>query len=160
PGTSYPSQGIIRIRLMQDPQNYYEFIKGTDRVVASLNKTVNGVTVDSQLGTGYYTTGTTYTINITFSPDSASVAGIGNPLGISANPAPIQVNYFEIELYQQDSYFDDIWLAGAYHRADSNSDGCVSIGELNAFISRWQISNQDVTLRELIEAIGLWKMGC
>jgi len=31
---------------------------------------------------------------------------------------------------------------------------------VNAFISRWQLNNLDVTLRELMEAIGLWKRGC
>ena len=38
-------------------------------------------------------------------------------------------------------------------------DGCVSPAELAAFIDRWKLSNADVTLRELIEAIGLWKRG-
>ena len=47
-----------------------------------------------------------------------------------------------------------------YHRSDSNSDGCTSYTELFAFIDRWKLSSQDVTLRELIEAIGLWKGGC
>jgi hypothetical protein len=32
--------------------------------------------------------------------------------------------------------------------------------ELTAFIDRWKLNNQDVTIRELIEAIGLWKKGC
>lgn len=47
------------------------------------------------------------------------------------------------------------------HKSDNNPcDGCVQTGELTAFINRWQISNQDVNLRELIEAIGFWKRGC
>jgi len=44
-------------------------------------------------------------------------------------------------------------------RSDSNSDGCVSQPELMSFISRWYTSNTDVTLKELMEAIGFWKMG-
>ena len=46
------------------------------------------------------------------------------------------------------------------HRSDTNCDSCVSMTELTAFIDRWKVSNADVTIRELIEAIGLWKRGC
>lgn len=49
---------------------------------------------------------------------------------------------------------------GSYHRADTSQDGCISIEELDAFIARWKLNSLDVTLRELIEAIGLWKKGC
>jgi hypothetical protein len=31
--------------------------------------------------------------------------------------------------------------------------------ELQAFIVRWQMDSSDHTIRELIEAIGLWKRG-
>jgi|GEM_PF-2514665 len=44
--------------------------------------------------------------------------------------------------------------------ADTNQDGCVSDPELSAFIDRWKLNSSDVTLREIIEAIGLWKKGC
>jgi len=39
-------------------------------------------------------------------------------------------------------------------------DGCVNMAELTTFINRWKVNNSDVTLREMIEAIGLWKRGC
>ena len=159
PGTSYPSQGMITIRLMQDSQNYYEFRKATDRLAPVLNKTVNGIVADNSYGAGYYATGTTYTINITFSPDSVSMAGIGNAMTINTNHDPIQVNYFEIELYQQDSYFDDISLTVAFHKSDTDQDGCVSDTELFTFIALWQLDSSNPTLRELMEAIGLWKRG-
>jgi hypothetical protein len=32
--------------------------------------------------------------------------------------------------------------------------------ELTDFIQRWFTSNQDVSMRELMEAIGYWKRGC
>jgi len=32
--------------------------------------------------------------------------------------------------------------------------------ELNVFIGKWKLDNTDVGIRELIEAIGLWKVGC
>jgi hypothetical protein len=39
-------------------------------------------------------------------------------------------------------------------------DGCVEETELLAFIARWKINSSDPTLKELMEAIGLWKRGC
>jgi hypothetical protein len=51
--------------------------------------------------------------------------------------------------------------ASCIHKSDNNPcDGCVDMTELSAFIGRWYINNQDVTMKELIEAIGLWNMGC
>jgi hypothetical protein len=46
------------------------------------------------------------------------------------------------------------------HKSDLDGDGCVDSTELSAFIDRWKMDNVDVTIRELIEAIGLWKRGC
>jgi len=45
------------------------------------------------------------------------------------------------------------------HESDSSCDGCVDTTELSTFIDRWKVSNQDVTLKELMEAIGFWKRG-
>jgi hypothetical protein len=50
--------------------------------------------------------------------------------------------------------------AQCIHKSDTDCNGCVDTTELTAFISRWQVNNQDVTLKELMEAIGLWKRGC
>jgi hypothetical protein len=60
------------------------------------------------------------------------------------------------------AWFDNIRIdAGPrFHKADIDQDGCVSPSEITAFINRWYISSQDVLLRELMEAIGLWKQGC
>ncbi|MCJ7817138.1 MAG: hypothetical protein MUP55_04745, partial [Candidatus Aenigmarchaeota archaeon] len=46
------------------------------------------------------------------------------------------------------------------HKSDTNCDNCVDGLELFAFIDLWKINSSDVTLREIIEAIGLWKRGC
>jgi len=46
------------------------------------------------------------------------------------------------------------------HKSDSSCDGCVDTTELSTFIGRWNVNNQDVTLKELMEAIGFWKKGC
>lgn len=53
-----------------------------------------------------------------------------------------------------------VYIGSACHKPDTNCNSCIEMPELTAFIDRWKISNQDVTLRELIEAIGLWKKGC
>jgi hypothetical protein len=42
--------------------------------------------------------------------------------------------------------------------ADTDCDGCVRQDELLAFISKWK--NGQVTLAQLMEAIGRWKRGC
>ncbi len=62
------------------------------------------------------------------------------------------------------------WDIGAYefvsgtacvHKSDlSPCDGCVSDAELTAFIARWYVSSTDVTMGELMESIGWWKLGC
>jgi hypothetical protein len=44
------------------------------------------------------------------------------------------------------------------HVADTNSDGVVSITELNAYINSW-LSGQ-VTIASLMDAIRMWKAGC
>jgi hypothetical protein len=45
------------------------------------------------------------------------------------------------------------------HKSDTDCSGCVSTSELTNFIQRWFTSNADVTMAELIQAIGLWKSG-
>ena len=46
-----------------------------------------------------------------------------------------------------------------YHRSDTNQNGCIETGEMVAFMDRWKISSQDVTMPELMESIGIWKSG-
>jgi hypothetical protein len=48
------------------------------------------------------------------------------------------------------------------HESDNNPcNGCISPSELTAYIDRWKFDNQDVTIKDLIDAIGWWKRsGC
>lgn len=46
------------------------------------------------------------------------------------------------------------------HKSDLDCNGCVDTSELMAFIDRWKVDSSNPTLKELIEAIGLWKKGC
>lgn len=43
--------------------------------------------------------------------------------------------------------------------ADLNNDGKIDDLELTAFIGRWKVDSSNPTLKELMEAIGLWKSG-
>ena len=47
----------------------------------------------------------------------------------------------------------------AYHRSDTNQNGCIETGEMIAFMDRWKTSSVDVPMPELMESIGLWKSG-
>jgi hypothetical protein len=50
----------------------------------------------------------------------------------------------------------------AFHPADIDEDGCVLMEELLAFIDLWKTPSTDVSMPELMDAIGLWKggLGC
>jgi hypothetical protein len=62
-----------------------------------------------------------------------------------------------VEVYAIANFLDNITTC--IHRSDLNCNSCVDTPELNAFISKWYMSSTDVTLRELMEAIGWWKRG-
>lgn len=64
------------------------------------------------------------------------------------------------EVQQLYSSSSPISCGNCLHKSDTNCDGCVDMTELSPFISRWNINNLDVTMKELIEAIGLWNKGC
>jgi hypothetical protein len=49
--------------------------------------------------------------------------------------------------------------ASCAHRSDTDCNGCVDDAELTAFINLWYVDSSNPTLRELMEAIGLWKRG-
>jgi len=61
---------------------------------------------------------------------------------------------------EANTWLDQIILKRACHKSDSSCDGCVSGAELSAFIDLWKVDSSNPTLKELIEAIGLWKRGC
>jgi hypothetical protein len=51
-----------------------------------------------------------------------------------------------------------IKFGNAVHEADTDSDGCVRQDELMQYIAKWK--SGQVTLANLMEAIGIWKNGC
>jgi hypothetical protein len=60
---------------------------------------------------------------------------------------------------EKNARLDYFYPAGT-HRSDSNTDGCVSMPELTAFLDLWKSNSSNPTIRELMEAIGMWKAGC
>ena len=45
------------------------------------------------------------------------------------------------------------------NRADNDGDGCIENVEVFNFMDRWRVSIADVSMREMMEAIDLWKRG-
>ena len=79
-------------------------------------------------------------------PDTKSVA-----VRISGTPTS---PYLDVDTVSLSQY-------ACMGRADTlPCDGCVDTPELNAFLYRWKVNSSNVVLRELIEAIGLWRKGC
>ena len=131
PTQKYPLGGTFYIRLIQDQNNYYE-LKNTDGYgPKEFTKHVSGSVADTASFTYEYAQNNNYTITITFSPSQTTVSAFGENLVINTDSSGITVNSFEVEITQQDAYFDNIYY-------DSNS---ISVGP--SIIT--QPTNQSVT---------------
>ncbi len=96
-----------------------------------------------------------------FAWDNVSKWGSGSPqhdpMSWDLSPG---IHTFSFYGRESNTWLDQIVLRRIQaHKSDTNQDGCVSMTELTAFISRWQLDSSNPTIRELIEAIGLWKRG-
>jgi hypothetical protein len=87
----------------------------------------------------------------------------------SAEPNYVSTEYFngtidDVRIYSRALSSQEIlslYQSGScIHESDSDCSGCVSISELNTYIGSWYTNSSDVTLKELMEAIGFWKRGC
>jgi len=56
------------------------------------------------------------------------------------------------------SLWDDIIVTTPFHPADTNNDGCIDVSELVKKINEWKQRRYGIP--ELMEVIGLWKIGC
>jgi hypothetical protein len=76
-------------------------------------------------------------------------------------------NKYNIDVFGSIRGADGTWDMGAYefasgqqyHRSDTNTNGCVELNEMIAFMNRWKLSVADVGMPEMMESIGLWKEG-
>ncbi len=107
PTKIYPSGGIIVVRLRQDQSNYYE-VKYSDGYTSGiLRKIVNGTEVGKTQSGTQYKENANYHIEMNFDAAQVSAQGIGSALTLSSNNTDIKVSSVEIELTQQDAYFDN-----------------------------------------------------
>jgi parallel beta-helix repeat protein len=63
--------------------------------------------------------------------------------------------------WQAETHHDANSISGppGYYKADSNQNGHVEMPELTAFLDKWKVNSSNVTIREIIEAMGFWRNG-
>ena len=115
PTKKYPSGGWVVVRLIQDESNYYEVWNADGYSAGGIKKIVNGREVDGNNFQDGYTQNNLYTLIISYSPYSTRVEGLGDVSTINSDSSDIVVTEFEVEVGQQDAFFDNI-----YH--DTNTD--------------------------------------
>lgn len=110
PTEYYDLGGNIKVRLVQNQDNYYEIYNtyGSGYKVGYVQKIVNGKEADSAVNIAKYDQNTDYNINIKFSPSETTFIAFGETLIIDTNNSNINVNSFDVELEGQDAYFDNI----------------------------------------------------
>jgi|GEM_PF-3126137 len=108
PIESYPSGGRMILKLKQDQDNYYQLEKTQGYGPGYLKKVIAGVTVDSVSCHKEYRQGQNYHLQVTFAPNRLSSSGFNETITLENHHEPIKVQWFEIQLWQQDAYFDNI----------------------------------------------------
>lgn len=108
PIQNYPTGGRLIVRLKQDDDTYYEVEKTHGFGAGHLKKVIQGATVDSTAGGDEFEHGVNYNMKIDFSPCQTTLSGFLKPSIIERNTAPITVKKIEIDLLQQDAFFDNI----------------------------------------------------
>ena len=109
PLKKYPEGGKLILRLKQDEGNYYQVENRNGYQPGYIKKVVQNVTVDSTSFAQEYHQGLKYEIAVKFAPGNTVVTGFPGSVIIEQNDYPIQVKQFDIELIQQDGYFDNIY---------------------------------------------------
>lgn len=108
PTAKHAKGGILWVRLRQDVSNYYE-MKNTDGYGPGyFRKIVNGRIVDETAFESEFDQNQNYEIAIDFGQEITILQAFGQTLTLGAEKTSITVQRFEIELMQQDAYFDNI----------------------------------------------------
>jgi hypothetical protein len=123
PRQTHPTGGGIWVRLMEDANNFYEVAAFEWNNVLSpeelprVTKWVGGVVVDNVAFTfppNQYVSQdpnpTQEHITITFTPATTTVQAFGETIVLNTDTTSINVDMFEIQTNQQDSYIDNIEL--------------------------------------------------
>ncbi len=110
PTVKYPLGGWIEIRLIQDANNYYELSNSDGYGPYQMKKFVGGVEVENVPFTNGFVQNTNYSMIINFSPTLTTVNAFGDELTLNTDTTSILINSFEVEINQQEAYFDNIFL--------------------------------------------------
>ena len=108
PIAKYPVGGQIWVRLIEDADNYYILSNADGYGAGTISKFVAGQEVYRTALSSEFVQGSNYTITIRFSPGWLSVQAFGENLLTITENEPLTISRFEIELRQQDAYFDSI----------------------------------------------------
>jgi hypothetical protein len=108
PTIKYSMSGIMCIRLLQDLINYYEIRNADGSDPGEIKKVVNGKIVERDLFQNEYVQNKNYHITIDFSPLNIMVDAYGEVHVLNADTSGIIVNSFQVYIFQQDAYFDNI----------------------------------------------------
>ena len=108
PTKRYSDGGRIVLWLKQDDSNFYKIVNSDGQGPGSIKKVVNGQLVELASFKAGYSQNMAYTITVSFSPRATTVEAFGQMLVIKSNTDRLWVNSFEINLKQQDAYYDNI----------------------------------------------------
>jgi lysophospholipase L1-like esterase len=108
PIKKYSDGGRVVLWLKQDNSNFYKIFNSDGQGPGGIKKVVNGQVVELASFKAGYSQNMAYTITVSFSLRATTVEAFGQMLVIKSNTARLGVNSFEINLKQQDAYYDNI----------------------------------------------------
>jgi fibronectin type 3 domain-containing protein len=109
PIQNYPTGGRFILRLKQSDDTYYQVEKTHGYGAGYIKKVIRGFTVDSTSCRNEFQQGSKYKVDVRFAPHEMMLVGFNEIIKIDKNNAPINLIEFEIQLLQQDAYFDNIY---------------------------------------------------
>ena len=109
PVNDFGGGGTFSLRLKENDATYYEINNSTASGTGFVRKVVAGQEVErAVLQGGGYSQGKNYHLLIYFSPVKTMFLAFGESLALSLNAAAVAVQSFEVELKQQNGFFDNI----------------------------------------------------
>jgi lysophospholipase L1-like esterase len=108
PLAKYTSGGIFYLRLKENDSNFYEIYQTDGFGPGVIKKVINDQEVEIATLQNEYSQDISYHILINFSPAYTKIIAFGEVFTFQTDINAISVNRFEIELIDQDGYFDNI----------------------------------------------------
>jgi lysophospholipase L1-like esterase len=110
PVQGYNNGGTFFLRLKQDSDTYYEISNTETGGAGIVRKVDQGQEVDTIALHSAFSQGVNYHLLVNFRPTDCKVIAFGEILILGADTAPLKLNSLEIELLQEDGFFDNIEL--------------------------------------------------